>query len=64
MSDFPYNWTTTANGFYTYTMYLPTDYLSGDGTWYFTIKMDGQALVTPTTIGIILNGIAYEQEVL
>ena len=35
--DFPYNWTTTANGFYTYTMYLPTNYLSGDGTWYFTV---------------------------
>jgi len=36
--DFPAYWVTTASGFYTYTMTLPLNYLSGDGTWYFTLQ--------------------------
>ena len=60
--DFPYNWTTTANGFYTYTMYLPDNYLSGDGTWYFTVQ-NGWTIANNTNydLDIILNGIC-EQE--
>ena len=36
--DFPAYWVTTANGFYTYTMTLPLNYLAGDGTWYFSVQ--------------------------
>ena len=36
--DFPPNWTTTANGFYTYTMYAGAAGLNGDGTWFFDIQ--------------------------
>ena len=56
--NFPPNWTTTANGFYTYTMYLPTNYLSGDGTWSFTIQ-NGWTFAGNTSydLDIILNGI-------
>ena len=56
--NFPPNWTTTANGYYTYTMYLPDNYLSGDGTWYFTVQ-NGWTSGNNTNydLDIILNGI-------
>ncbi|MBM71613.1 MAG: hypothetical protein CL847_02380 [Crocinitomicaceae bacterium] len=56
--NFPPNWTTTANGYYTYTMYLPDNYLSGDGTWYFTVQ-NGWTIAGNTNydLDIILNGI-------
>ena len=39
-------------------MYLPTDYLSGDGTWYFTVQ-NGWTSANNTSydLDIILNGI-------
>jgi hypothetical protein len=56
--NFPTNWTTTANGFYTYTMYLPANYLEGDGSWYFTIQNGWtSASNTHYDLDIILNGI-------
>lgn len=56
--NFPTNWTSTANGFYTYTMFVPTNYLSGDGTWYFTVQ-NGWTSASGTNydLDIILNGI-------
>ncbi|MBM55864.1 MAG: hypothetical protein CMB32_04825 [Euryarchaeota archaeon] len=56
--NFPPNWTTTNNGFYTHTIYLPTNYLSGDGTWYFTIQNGWyNGGNTNYDLDIILNGI-------
>jgi hypothetical protein len=36
--NFPGNWTTSANGFYTYTMSALEAGISGDGTWYFLMQ--------------------------
>jgi len=36
--DFPGNWTSSANGFYTYTMSAAAANISGDGTWLFSIQ--------------------------
>ena len=50
-----------ANGFCTYTMYLPTNYLSGDGTWYFTVQNGWtNANNTNYDLDIILNGICEQ----
>jgi hypothetical protein len=36
--NFPGNWTTTQNGFYTYTMSALPAGISGDGTWFFDLQ--------------------------
>jgi hypothetical protein len=56
--NFPPNWSYSTNGYYTYTMYLPANYLSGDGSWYFTVQ-NGWTYANNThyDLDIILNGI-------
>ena len=36
--DFPTNWVSTTNGFYTYTMSAAAAGISGDGTWLFDLQ--------------------------
>ena len=36
--DFPTSWTSSSNGFYTYTMSAVAAGISGDGTWFFDLQ--------------------------
>jgi uncharacterized protein (TIGR02145 family) len=57
--NFPGTWTTSANGFYTYTMSALAAGISGDGTWFFDLQngSDNASSNANYDLDIILFGV-------